>query len=90
MFPDGTVLVPAVTMMHEQMHQWAGQKQKPRKIWDGCQQMGPVLGDQEKGPDREEANEDDASSRAPPWRLSLLIHRSRSVVNHRQRRAKKL
>ena len=44
--------MPAVTTMHEQMHEWAGEQQKP---WQKRNHMRCVLSDQEVASDGEKA-----------------------------------
>ena len=60
--------MPAVPSMHEQMQQRAGEQQQPRKH---SEQMGSVLGEEEKGRDRKKGKQN--QSRAPVTALVRLI-----------------
>jgi hypothetical protein len=47
-----SVVMTAVPMMHEHVHQWARQQEEPRKVWDD---VGTVLrNEKEPGDDRKQ------------------------------------
>jgi hypothetical protein len=60
-----------VPVVHEQMHQRAGQEQK---IWQYSEDMRRVLGEQEEAANDQEAAYRETKRRSPPPRLSLSFH----------------
>jgi hypothetical protein len=69
--PGGAVVMTSVTVMHEEMHQGTGgQKKKRQEAGWVC----PMLRDEKKASDREEANKNDAAARTPPRLLGLICH----------------
>jgi hypothetical protein len=60
--------VPAVAAMHEHVKQRAGQQQQEGQE---AEEMRPVLGEEEKGGDQQEANRNEPRLRSPkparPW-----------------------
>ena len=77
----------AVAVMHEQVHQRAGQDQQPRQR---PEDMGRVLGEQEKAAHHEKTQAHDPHGEAPERLfLGLLLHR-RSHSPRAARRKKKM
>ena len=81
-------MVPVVTMpaVHEHVHQRAGQDQQPRQHPEN---MGRVLGEQEKAADREETEAHDPY-RGTPERLFLMLVLHICQAPRAAQRAKKL
>ncbi len=85
------VAAAVMTVMHEEVHQRAGKEQK---IWQGAEEVRPVLGEEEERRDGEEAERHDAGTRPPPWRLPLrfvrhgrlLVQLHRHVTSSHKRR----
>jgi hypothetical protein len=62
--------MPAVTAVHEDMHQWAGQKEQPREEWND---MGPMFRDQEIAGYREKPEQDDVRARSEEAWLAVIM-----------------
>lgn len=69
----------AVAAMHEDVHQRTGKQEEKGKR---SQKMGPVLADQQETRDRDEAQENDRSSRRPEiWRGCVVAPVLRMIVH---------
>jgi hypothetical protein len=69
------VVIPAAAMppmpaVHKNVHQRAGQKERPREEWDD---MGPMLRDQEIGPYREKPEQDEVRARSEEAGLAIIL-----------------
>ena len=63
--------MPAVTTVHEDMHQGAGQKEQPREEWND---MGPMLRDEEIAGDCEKPEQDDVRARREEaWLVVIMV-----------------
>ena len=70
--------VTAVIMMHEQMHQWAGEQQQVRQVLQRAFQMRLVLHDKEVTGDQEETDQD-----ADEYETRVAVYRRLVIVVHK-------
>ena len=80
------IMASAMAVMHEQVHQRTSQNQQIREYPEN---MGGVLGEQEKCANREEPEANDSGRRASPWLCLMLVLHTGQTPRAAQR-AKKL
>jgi len=63
-------VMSAVTAMHEEMHQWAGEEEQPGKP---PQEVGPMLGDEIEASNDEKADKYDIGAKAVATLLAGVV-----------------
>jgi hypothetical protein len=65
------VLVASVSMVHEQMHQWAGSQ---KEIGQHTKNMCGMLREKKEDCDKQKAKQNDSRPGSPPDSAHLLVH----------------